>query len=121
VLQPLRHLARQVGGRDISLEAMLLLLQVVVPVMTWRLHSLRLEVAAIQQQLHLLRAPMWFTPTGEFVLRQLLNRDGMNKLYQLSVSVSFTIEVTCLDPFPYMLPKVSIHSIGYAFHVLRLA
>jgi hypothetical protein len=27
--------------------------------MTWRLHSLRLEVAAVQQQLHLLRAPMW--------------------------------------------------------------
>jgi hypothetical protein len=26
--------------------------------MTWRLHNLRLEVAAIQQQLHLLRAPM---------------------------------------------------------------
>jgi hypothetical protein len=26
--------------------------------MTWRLHSLRLEVAAVQQQLHLLRAPM---------------------------------------------------------------
>jgi hypothetical protein len=26
--------------------------------MTWRLHSLRLEVAAVQQQLHLLRALM---------------------------------------------------------------
>jgi hypothetical protein len=26
--------------------------------MTWWLHSLRLEVAAVQQQLHLLRAPM---------------------------------------------------------------
>jgi hypothetical protein len=26
--------------------------------MMWRLHSLRLEVAAVQQQLHLLRAPM---------------------------------------------------------------
>jgi hypothetical protein len=40
---------------------MLLLLQVVVPVMTWRLHSLRLEVAAVQQQqqLHLLLSPMW--------------------------------------------------------------
>jgi hypothetical protein len=25
--------------------------------MMWRLHSLRLEVAAVQQQLHLLRAP----------------------------------------------------------------
>jgi hypothetical protein len=26
--------------------------------MTWWLHSLRLEVVAVQQQLHLLRAPM---------------------------------------------------------------
>jgi hypothetical protein len=34
--------------------------------------------------------PCGFTPTDEFVLRQLLNHDGMNKLSQLSVSVSFT-------------------------------
>jgi hypothetical protein len=58
VTKPLRHLACQVGGLDISLEAMLLLLQVVVPTMTLRIHSLRLEVAAVQQQLHLLRTPM---------------------------------------------------------------
>jgi hypothetical protein len=56
---------------------MLLLLQVIIPVMTLRLHSLRLEVAAVQQQLHLLCG---FTPTGEFMLRQLLNRDRKNKL-----------------------------------------
>jgi hypothetical protein len=37
---------------------MLLLLQIIVPAMTSWLHSLRLEVAAVQQQLHLLRAPM---------------------------------------------------------------
>jgi uncharacterized protein YggT (Ycf19 family) len=49
VVKPLRHLARQVGGLDVSLEAMLLLLQVVVPAMTLRFHSLRLEVAAVQQ------------------------------------------------------------------------
>jgi hypothetical protein len=55
------------------------------------------------------------------VLRQLLNRDRMNKLSQLSVSVSFTLRVTYLDPFPYMLPKISIQSISYASHVLRLA
>jgi hypothetical protein len=97
---------------------MLLLLQVVIPMMTLRLHSLRLEVAAVQQQLHLLCG---FTPTDEFVLRQLLNHDGMNKLSQLSISVSFTLWVICLDLFPYMLPKVSIQSIGYASHVLRLA
>jgi hypothetical protein len=65
--------------------------------------------------------PCGFTNTGEFVLRQLLNRDGMNKLSQLSVYVSFTLRVTCLDPFPYMLPKVFIQSIRHASHVLRLA
>jgi hypothetical protein len=62
-----------------------------------------------------------FTPIDEFVLRQLLNHDRMNKLSQLSISVSFTLRVTCLDPFPYMLPKVSIQSIGHGSHVLRLA
>jgi hypothetical protein len=68
-------LARQEGGLGVSLEVMLLLLQVLVPAMTLQLHSLRLEVAAVQQQFHFRRAP-----TGEFVLRQLLNHDGMNKL-----------------------------------------
>jgi hypothetical protein len=65
--------------------------------------------------------PCGFTPTGEFVLRQLLNRDGMNKLSQLSVSVSFTLRTTCLYPFLYMLPEVFIHSIGHASHILLLA
>jgi hypothetical protein len=65
--------------------------------------------------------PCGFTPIGEFVLRQLLNHNGMNKLSQLSVSVSFTLQVTCLNPFPYMLPRVSIQSIRHASHVLRLA
>jgi hypothetical protein len=55
------------------------------------------------------------------VHRQLLNRDGMNKLSQLSVSVSFALQVICMDPFPYMLPKISIQSIGHASLVLRLA
>jgi hypothetical protein len=36
-----------------------------------------LEVANVQQQLHLLCG---FTPIDEFVLRQLLNHDGMSKL-----------------------------------------
>jgi hypothetical protein len=58
VAKPLQHLACQEGGLGVSLEARLLLLRVIVPAMTWRLHSLRLEVAAVQQQLHLLRAPM---------------------------------------------------------------
>jgi hypothetical protein len=42
------------------------------------------------------------------MLQQLLNYDGMNKLSQLSVFVSFTLRVACLDLFLYMLPKVSI-------------
>jgi hypothetical protein len=109
---------RQVGGLGVSRETMLLLLQVIAPVMTLRLHNLRLEVATILQQLHLLCG---LTPTCEFVLRQLLNHDGMNKLSELSISVSVTLRVTCLDPFPYMLPKISIQSIGHASHVLWLA
>jgi hypothetical protein len=64
--------------------------------------------------------PCGFTPTDEFMLWQLLNRDGMNKLSQLSISVSFALRVTCLDPFPYMLPKISIQSIGHASHVIWL-
>jgi hypothetical protein len=75
-------------------------------------------VAAVQQQLHLLCG---FTPTDEFVLRQLLNHNGMYKLSQLSISVSFAIQVTCLDPFPYMLPKISIQSIGHVSIILWLA
>jgi hypothetical protein len=99
---------------------MLLLLHVVIPVRAGRPHSLRIEVATIQQQLHLLRAPMWFTPTDEFVLWQLLNHDRMNKLSQLSASVSFPLRVTCLDPFAYMLPKVSIQSIDASLGYLEL-
>jgi hypothetical protein len=52
------------GGLGVSLEVMLLLLQVVAPVMTLRLHSPRLEVAIVQQKLHLLCG---FTPTGKFL------------------------------------------------------
>jgi uncharacterized protein YggT (Ycf19 family) len=58
VIKPIRHLAHQVGGLGVSLEVMLLLLHVVVPVRTLWPHSLTLEVAAVQQQLHLLRAAM---------------------------------------------------------------
>jgi hypothetical protein len=65
--------------------------------------------------------PCWFTPRDEFVLRQLLNHDGMNKLSQLSVCVSFTLRVTCLDHFSYMLPKISIQLMGHVSYVLRLA
>jgi hypothetical protein len=118
VIKSLRYLARKEGGLDVSLKAMLLLLHVIVPTMALQPHSLRLEVAAVQQQLRLL---CWFTPTGEFMLQQLLNRDGMYKLSQLSVSVCFALRVTCLYLFPYMLPKVFIQSIGHVSLVLQLA
>jgi hypothetical protein len=65
--------------------------------------------------------PYGFTPTNEFMLRQLLNHDRTYKLSQLSVSVSFTLQVTCLDLLLYMLPNVSIQSIKHASHVLWLA
>jgi hypothetical protein len=65
--------------------------------------------------------PCEFTPTSEFVLRQLLNRDKMNKLSQLSISISFIIRVTYQNTFMYMLPNVSIYLIGHVSHVLWLA
>jgi hypothetical protein len=111
-------LAHQEGGLGVSLEAMLLLLHVAILVRTLRPHSLRLEVAAVQQQLHLLCG---FTPADEFVLRQLLNRNRIYKLSQLSISVSFVIQVTCLNLFPYMLPKISIQSIEHVSIILWLA
>jgi hypothetical protein len=54
------------------------LLQVIIPVMTLQAHILRLEVAAAEQQFHV------------------LNRDRANKLSQLSIYVSFTLWATCL-------------------------
>jgi hypothetical protein len=86
--------------------------------MMLRPQNLGLEVAAVQQQFRFLCR---FTLICEFMLRDLLNHDRMYKLSQLSVSVSFDLWVTCLDPFPYMLLKVSIQSIGHASYVLRLA
>jgi hypothetical protein len=59
VAKPLWHLVCQVGWLGVSLEAVLLLLHIVVPMITLWPHSLRLKVAVVQQQLHLLCAPMW--------------------------------------------------------------
>jgi hypothetical protein len=39
--------------------------------------------------------PYGFTPGDDFVLQRVLNRDGMNKLSQLSISVSFTLWAIC--------------------------
>jgi hypothetical protein len=44
--------------------------------------------------------PSGFTPADGFVLRRVLNRDGMNKLSQLSNSVSFTVQATYLGYVP---------------------
>jgi hypothetical protein len=69
--------------------------------MTLRPHSLRLEVAAIQQQFHILCAsPLRVYPTDDFVLQRVLNRDGVNKLSQLSISVSFTLWAISLKFVP---------------------
>jgi hypothetical protein len=62
--------------------------------------------------------PCGFTPTDDFVLQRVLNRDGMNMFSQLSISVCFTLRVTCLGSVPYMLPKDSLQSIEHAFQVL---
>jgi hypothetical protein len=41
--------------------------------------------------------PDEFTSADDFVLRRVLNRDGVNKLSQLSIYVSFTLQATCLE------------------------
>jgi hypothetical protein len=100
---------------------MLLLLQVIVPVITLRLHSLRLEVAAVQQQLHLLRAPMWVhshrrvhAPTATQLRRniQALSVERLGKFYPSGdMSKSVLVYVT-----------QSFHTVNRAcIHVLWLA
>jgi hypothetical protein len=65
VIKPLRLMAHQEGGHWFSLETVFLLLHVVIPVMMLRPHSLRLEVATVHQQFHLLRAPpLWIHSRG---------------------------------------------------------
>jgi hypothetical protein len=108
VAKPLRHLVRQEGGLGVSQEAILLLLQVIIPAMTWQLHNLMLEVAAVQQQLHLLLAPMRVHSHRRVHAPAAVQPRRNEKLSKLSVSVSFTLQVTCLDLFLYMLPNVSI-------------
>jgi hypothetical protein len=63
--------------------------------------------------------PYGFTPVDYFVLRRMLNRDGMNKLSQLSISVSLPFRWFVWDPFPYMLSKNFVQSIGRISTVLR--
>ncbi len=58
--------------------------------------------------------PCRFTPIGELVLQQLLNHDGMNKLSQLSVSVSFTLRVTCLRSVPVYVTQ-GFHTVNRAY------
>jgi hypothetical protein len=41
-----------------------------------------------------------FAPADDFVLRRMLNRDGMNMLSQLSISVSLDLQTTCLESVP---------------------
>jgi hypothetical protein len=99
---------RQEGGLGVSQEAILLLLQSIIPAMTWQLHNLMLEVVAIQQQLHLLLAPMRVHSHRRVHAPAAVQPRRNEKLSKLSISVSFTLQVTCLDLFLYMLPNVSI-------------
>jgi hypothetical protein len=55
------------------------------------------------------------------MLRLVVNRDGVNKLSQLSISVSFTLQITCLRYVPIYVTHHFLQSIGYVSHVLRLA
>jgi hypothetical protein len=57
VIKPLRHLARQEGAARCCSGSDASTTRSHVPMMMWWLHSLRLEVAAVQQQLHLLLTP----------------------------------------------------------------
>jgi hypothetical protein len=109
--KPLRHLTRQVGGLCVSLKAVFSLLQIAIPTMMLRPNSLRLEVAAVQQQFQLL--------TDDFVLRRVLNHDGINKLFQLSISVSFTIQTICLGHVPVYLAQGFCTVNRHVSHVLR--
>jgi hypothetical protein len=50
--------------------------------------------------------PYGFTPANDFVLRRVLNRDRVNKLSQLSISVSFTLQVTCFGYVPVYVIQI---------------
>ena len=99
------------------------LLQVVIPMMTVRPHILRLEVAAVQQQFHLLRAsPLWVhshrrlraparaqLPQSE----QALLAEHIYKFYPLGDMFGIRSRICCRD-FPYSQLDVPLMSFGPA-------
>jgi hypothetical protein len=98
------------------------LLQVIIPVMTLRPHSLRLKVAIVQQEFHFLRAsPLWVhsrrrlhapTHAQPRQNKQALQADHLYKCYPLGgmFGIHFCI-----------LPRASVQSIGLASHVSGLS
>jgi hypothetical protein len=65
--------------------------------------------------------PYGFTPVDGFVVRRMLNHEGMNKFSQLNISVSFFLRATCWDlsricclGLPYSQSDVSTMSSGLA-------
>jgi hypothetical protein len=65
--------------------------------------------------------PYGFTPADDFMLQYVLNHDGMNKLTQLSISISFTLWATCFEYVPIYVLRASVQSIRYVSHVLRFS
>jgi hypothetical protein len=49
-----------------------------------------------------------FTPTYDFMLQHMLNRDEVNKPSQLSISVRFTLRVTYLRYVPIYIARPSV-------------
>jgi hypothetical protein len=81
----------------VSLRAVFLLFRVVIPMMTLRLSPGCARWLPFNRSfIFFALLPYGFTLVGDSMLRRALNHDGMNKLSQLSVFVSFTLWATCL-------------------------
>jgi hypothetical protein len=92
------------------------LLQVVIPAMTMQSHSLRLEVAAVQQQFHLRRA----SPLRAYSRKRLRAPTcAQPRLNEQALTAEHLPFERVWDPFPYMLPKDFVQSIGRVSPVLR--
>jgi hypothetical protein len=90
-------------GLCVFFEVVLWLDQVIIPVMVLPPHYLRREVVAVQQRSHILHTTLHFygfIPTDDFMLRCVVNREGTNKLSQLSISISFTSRIICFGFVP---------------------
>jgi hypothetical protein len=50
--------------------------------------------------------PCGFTHADDFMLQRVLNHDGVNKLSQLGISVSFTLWTICLESVPVYVAQI---------------